>query len=101
MAAGEADFELLNQRREFEKWAQEKGLSQEQREMVLMICDFMRATPDLTVEQLLRSQWLEYTRGIPRIRSLFGNVQNYWKFGQEAMELLIGAPIGEKGGENL
>ena len=101
VAAGEADFELLNQRREFEKWAQEKGLSKEQREMVLMICDFKRANPDLTVEQLLRSQWLEYTGGIPRIRSLFGNVQNYWKFGQEAMELLIGAPVGEKGGEDL
>jgi len=100
VAAGEADFELLSQRREFEKWAQEKGLSKEQREMVLIICDFKRANPDLTIEQLLRSQWLDYTRGIPRIRLLFGNVQNYWKLGQEAMELLIGSPIAEKGGED-
>ena len=100
VATGETDFELLNQHREFEKWAQEKGLSKEQREMVLMICDFKRANPDLTVEQLLRSQWLDFTGGIPRIRSLFGNVQNYWKLGQEAMELLIGSPIAEQGGEN-
>jgi type I restriction enzyme, R subunit len=98
-ATGEADFELLNQRRQFEKWAKEMDLSREKREMVLMICDFKRANPDLTVEQLLRSQWLDHKGGIPRIRSLFGSVQNYWQLGLEAAELLVGQPISEQGGE--
>ena len=96
MADRRGRLRLLNQRREFEKWAQEKRLSKEQREMVLMICDFKRANPDLTVEQLLRSQWLDYTGGISRIRSLFGNIQNYWKLGQEAMDLLIGRPLEKR-----
>jgi hypothetical protein len=99
VATGEADFELLNQRRQFEKWAKEMDLSREKREMVLMICDFKRANPDLTVEQLLRSQWLDHKGGIPRIRSLFGSVQNYWQLGLEAAELLVGQPISEQGGE--
>lgn len=53
VATGEADFDTLQQRREFEKWALEKGLSKEKRDLVLMVCDFKRANPDITPEQIL------------------------------------------------
>src|SRR5207302_4176382 len=40
VATGEADFETIRSRREFEKWALDKGLNKEQREIVLMVSDF-------------------------------------------------------------
>jgi hypothetical protein len=92
VATGEADFELLNQRRQFEKGTKERNLSREKRETVLMVCDFKRANPDLTVEQLLCSQWLDHTGGIPRIRSLFGSVQSYWQLGRRLRSYWLGSP---------
>jgi len=87
VATGEADFETLNQRREFEKWALEKDLSKEQREMVLMVCDFKRANPDITPDQILRSQWLDHAGGILRIKTLFGNLDKLMALADEALSL--------------
>ena len=74
VAMGEADFETLHRRREFEKWALGKSLTSEQRELVLMVCDFKRANPDIKPEQILRSHLLDQAGGLPRIRSLFGGL---------------------------
>ncbi|MDI7269477.1 MAG: hypothetical protein QME96_15930, partial [Myxococcota bacterium] len=59
VVTGEADFDLLRQRRGFERWAKEKGLDRARREIILMVCDFKRANPALTPDQLVRSQWLD------------------------------------------
>ncbi len=93
VATGEADFETLNQRREFEKWALEKTLSKEQREMVLMVCDFKRANPDITPAQILRSQWLDQAGGILRIKALFGNLDNLIRLSDEALSLSTGSAL--------
>lgn len=93
VATGEADFETLNQRREFEKWALEKTLSKEQREMVLMVCDFKRANPDITPDQILRSQWLDQAGGILRIKALFGNLDNLIALADEALSLSTGSAL--------
>lgn len=88
VARGEADFALLRQRREFEKWAQEKGLSKDKRELVLMLCDFRRANPNLTAEQTLRSQWLDYHGGLARVRALFGSLKSLIEVSEQAMSIL-------------
>jgi type I restriction enzyme R subunit len=85
VAMGEADFDTLRQRREFEKWALSKGLTAAQRELLLMLVDFKRANPTLTVEQLLRSHLLEMAGGVPRIRSLFGNLDDFIALADEAL----------------
>ncbi len=93
VATGEADFDTLRQRREFEKWAQERGLNHEKREFVLMVCDFKRANPDITPEQILRSQWLDQEGGIVRIKSLFDNLGTLVDLADEALALSWGEPM--------
>jgi len=93
VATGEADFDTLRQRREFEKWALTRELTKEQREMVLMVCDFKRANPDITPEQVLRSQWLDQAGGVMRIKALFGGLDKLMELAEEALELSAGAPL--------
>ena len=93
VATGEADFDALRQRREFEKWALERKLSKEQREMVLMVCDFKRTNPDILPEQILRSQWLEQAGGIMRIKVLFGGFDKLTNLAEDALNLSAGAPV--------
>jgi type I restriction enzyme R subunit len=93
VATGEADFETLHRRREFEKWALEKKLNKEQREMVLMVCDFKRANPDIMPEQILRSQWLDQAGGIMRIKALFGGFDQLMSLAKEALNLSAGVPV--------
>ncbi len=93
VATGEADFDNLNRRREFEKWALEKKLNKEQREMVLMVYDFKRANPDIMPEQILRSQWLDQAGGIMRIKALFAGFDQLMSLAKEALNLSAGAPV--------
>lgn len=93
VAMGEADFETLHRRREFDKWALGKSLNREQREMVLMVCDFKRANPDITPEQVLRSHLLDQAGGLPRIKALFGGLDKLLALADEALALETGAPI--------
>jgi len=93
VATGEADFDTLRLRREFEKWALEKNLNKEQREMVLMVCDFKRANPDITPEQILRSQWLDQAGGVLRIKTLFGGLDKLMDLAEEALELSAGISV--------
>lgn len=100
VATGEADFEILRRRREFEKWALEKRLNQAQREMVEMVCDFKRANPDILPEQVLRSQWLDQAGGIIRIRSLFGGVDQLMTLAGEALNLGASEDTEVRDGDN-
>lgn len=93
VATGEADFDTLHRRREFEKWALEKKLHKEQREIVMMICDFKRANPDILPEQILRSQWLDQAGGIMRIKALFGGFDQLMSLAKEALNLSVGVPV--------
>lgn len=93
VVTGEADFDTLRQRREFEKWSLEKKLNKEQREMVLMVSDFKRANPDIRPEQILRSQWLDQAGGIMRIKVLFGGFDQLMNLAAEALNLAAGAPV--------
>lgn len=99
VAMGEADFETLHRRREFEKWALEKNLKREQREMVLMVCDFKRANPDITPEQVLRSHLLDQAGGLPHIKALFGGLDKLLRLADEALALETGAPVEEANNE--
>jgi type I restriction enzyme R subunit len=96
VAMGEADFETLRRRREFEKWALGKNLNAAQREMVLMVLDFKRANPDITPEQLLRSHLLDEAGGLPRIKALFGGLDKLLTLADEALSLETGIPIEEE-----
>lgn len=88
VAQGEADFALLRQRRKFEKWAQTKGFSKDKREFILMFCDFIKANPEITPEQILRSQWLDYYGGLTKVKALFGSFQVLHNFSKEAMSII-------------
>lgn len=88
VATGEADFESLRCRRAFEKWALEKKLSREQREMVLMVCDFKRANPDIKPEQVLRSQWLDQAGGLFRVKTLFGSFNQLIALADESLSIM-------------
>lgn len=96
VATGEADFETLHRRREFDRWALGKSLNREQREMVLMVCDFKRANPDITPEQVLRSHLLDQAGGLPRIKALFSGLDKLLSLAEEALALEGGAPIEEE-----
>ncbi|AEJ61479.1 type III restriction protein res subunit [Spirochaeta thermophila DSM 6578] len=96
VAMGEADFETLHRRREFEKWALGKSLTSEQRELVLMVCDFKRANPDIKPEQILRSHLLDQAGGLPRIKALFGGLDKLLSLADEALSLETGTPIEEE-----
>ena len=91
VATGEADFDILRRQREFEKWALDKNLNKEQREIVLMICDFKRANPDILPEQILRSQWLDQAGGIIRIKVLFNGFDKLMNFVEDALNLSAGS----------
>lgn len=93
VTTGEADFDTLRHRREFEKWSLEKKLNKEQRELVLMVCDFKRANPDILPEQILRSQWLDQAGGIMRIKTLFGGFDKLMNLVEDALILSEGAPL--------
>ncbi|MFX7197963.1 hypothetical protein ABTI40_19215, partial [Acinetobacter baumannii] len=84
VAMGEADFDTLRRRRDFEKWALSKNLNAAQREMVLMISDFKRGNPDITPEQILRSHLLDQAGGLPRIKALFGGLDKLLALAGEA-----------------
>lgn len=96
VATGEAEFEALRRRREFEKWALTKELSREQREMVLMVSDFRRANSDITTEQILRSQWFDQAGGLIRVRTLFGDLNKLLALAREASELYLGSPFNSE-----
>jgi type I restriction enzyme R subunit len=96
VAMGEADFETLQRRREFDKWALGKNLNREQRELVLMVCDFKRANPDITPEQILRSHLLDLAGGLPRIKALFGGLNKMLSLAEEAFTLETGRPLKEE-----
>ena len=96
VATGEADFDTLRQRQEFEKWAKARNLSREKRELVLMVLDFKRANPDITTTQILRSQWLQQTGGFPRIKALFNSVDALVALADEALTLEIESSVGEE-----
>jgi type I restriction enzyme R subunit len=93
VATGETDFGTLRRRHAFERWALEQGLSQAQREMVLMVCDFKTANPDILPEQVLRSHWLDQAGGIPRVRTLFGDVDRLMTLAEDA--ITAAATVGD------
>ncbi len=95
VAMGEADFDTLRRRREFEKWALGKNLNAAQREMVLMVMDFKRANPAITPEQILRSHLFDQVGGLPRIKALFGGLAKLLALADEAMSLETGSPLEE------
>ena len=88
VALGEADFDLIRRRRVFERWTLDKDMNREQRELVQMLCDFRHANPNLTPEQLLRSQWLDGQGGVSRIKSLFGSLKAMLVLADDAMKIL-------------
>ena len=96
VATSEADFETLRQRHTFEKWALEKEFNKEQREMILMVCDFKRANPEITPEQILHSQWLDQSGGALQIKAIFGGLNNLIALADEALSLSIGAPVEQE-----
>ncbi len=100
VATGEADFETLRRRRDFEKWALEKNLNKEQREMIMMVCDFKLANPVITPEQILRSQWLDQSGGAIRVKALFGSLSQLIVLADEALMLSAGAPIKSEVGND-
>ena len=85
VATGESDFETLRRQRDFEKWALQRELNKEQREMVLIICDFKQANPDILPEQILRSQLLDQTGGVLRIKALFGEFAQLLELANDAL----------------
>ena len=93
VATGEADFDTLRRRRDFEKWALDKGLSKEQRELVFMVCDFKRANPEIKPEQILRSQWLQHAGGLAHIKRLFDNLDSLIGLADEALALEVGTAV--------
>jgi type I restriction enzyme R subunit len=93
VATGEADFDMLRQRREFEQWALKKELTREKREMVLMVCDFKRTNPDITPSQILRSQWLAQAGGAIRIKSLFGGLDALISLAEDAVRFSAGSLV--------
>jgi len=93
VATGEADFETLHQRRQFEKWALNKKLNKEQREMVLMVSDFKKANPDITPTQIFRSQWLDQAGGPLRVKALFGDIEQLITLADDALTLETGVSV--------
>ena len=88
VALGEADFDLIRRRRVFERWALGNDMQREQRELVQMLCDFRQANPDLSPEQLLRSQWLDGEGGVARVKKLFGSLKELLALADDAMKIL-------------
>ena len=63
-------------------------MQREQRELVQMLCDFRHANPDLSPEQLLRSQWLDGEGGVARVKKLFGSLKELLALADDAMKIL-------------
>ncbi len=61
--------------------------------MVLMVCDFKRANPDILPEQILRSQWLDQAGGIMRVKALFGGFDRLIDLAGEALEVSDGIVV--------
>ncbi|MBW4693866.1 MAG: DEAD/DEAH box helicase family protein [Lyngbya sp. HA4199-MV5] len=97
VAMGDTDFETLHQHQDFNTWAIERGLSKEKREIVLMVCDFKRANPQITPRQILKSQWLYQMGGMMTIKNLFGSLENLLALVDEALALSVGLPVVEEG----
>jgi len=93
VATGEADFDTLRRRRDFDKWAQGKRLSREQRELVFMVCDFKRANPEIKPEQVLRSQWLQQAGGLTHIKRHFDSLDTLIDLADEALNLEVGTAL--------
>jgi len=100
VARGEADFDLLRRRRVFERWALDKNLNKDQREFVMMIFDFRHANPDLTPEQVLRSQWFDYQGGLARVKTLFGSLKQLLALSDAAMNVLNPSEEEAERGQN-
>jgi type I restriction enzyme R subunit len=83
VATGQADFKLLRRHRQLRKLAEQKALSKEQFELLKALDDFKQANPDLSVTQLLRSQWLRSKGGVHAIERLFGSVKEYLRLHKE------------------
>jgi type I restriction enzyme R subunit len=83
VAMGQADFELLRRHRRLQEVAEKNSLTDEQVDFLQALDDFKQANPDLTVTQLLRSQWLQSRGGVHAIKRLFGSVQEYLSLYQE------------------
>lgn len=86
VATGQADFALLRRHRRLHTLAEKKVLSKEQIEFLEALDDFKQANPDLSVTQLLRSQWLQSKGGIHAIERLFGSVKEYLDVYRELRE---------------
>jgi len=70
------------------RWAkEEKKLTDEQLSFFLMLYDFKQENPDLTAEQLFKSQLLAYQGGLPKVKALFGNLKGYLSVYEEAKEI--------------
>jgi len=86
VALGQTDFDQVRTRRRLELWAKDKGLTIDQREMVLMLVAFKKANPEITTKQILRSQWLEYQGGIHRVKQIFhGGLQELIELANQAV----------------
>ena len=53
-----------------------------------MLCDFRHANPQLTPEQLLRSQWLDGQGGVARVIALFGSLKQLLILADDALKIL-------------
>ncbi len=90
VAEGRTTFEFLRERRRLREFAQSRGLTPLQTELLEMLWDFKRANPDLSVTQLLRSRWLQSKGGVVALERAFGSLEGYFDLYQEAMEALGG-----------
>ncbi|MFH1919768.1 MAG: hypothetical protein ABIP48_07795 [Planctomycetota bacterium] len=63
-------------------------MNREQRELAQMLCDFRHANPELTPDQLLRSQWLDGQGGVARVKALFGSLKELLTLADDAMKIL-------------
>jgi hypothetical protein len=64
--------------------------------MVLMICDFKRANPEIKPAQILRSQWLDQLGGVVKIKALFGRLDNLISLADDALALSTGVAMPEE-----
>jgi len=88
VAEGHTTFDFLRERQRLWEFAQLNGLSPTQREFLEMLWDFKRANPNLSVTQLLRSQWLQSKGGVVALERAFGSLETYFDLYQEAMDAL-------------
>jgi len=69
-------------------WAEEqKKLNNDQLEFFLILYDFKQKNPELTVQQLFKSQLLAYRGGLPKVKTLFGDLKSFLALYEEAKEI--------------